>query len=253
MPRLDEAVRYANDPATGADELRRACEILALDASGSADALRARLHAHLGTLAADRPVACLNPGPLARRAAQAGPRVPRPAADEYAPVFADEIALVPDAPDFAAMLAEQLDVTRALVTTFGEAHAAVAYAPGKWTVRQTVGHLADCERVLGYRLARALRADGNVVPGFDTDAWMAAARFEERRLADVMDEFASVRAATVSLVRPAAPEAFAFRLCVGQGGITGRGLAYLIAGHERQHQRLLRERYLPCLPPATGG
>ncbi|MFN8588835.1 MAG: DinB family protein [Candidatus Eisenbacteria bacterium] len=215
--------------------------------------LRERLRAHLATLREERPVVCLNPGPLARRAVRAGPAVPRPGAGEHSEVFTAEIALVPDVTDFAAMLAEQLDVTKALVATFGEAHAGLRYASDKWSVRETVGHLADCERVLSYRLLRALRADATPLPGFDTNAWTPAARFERRPMADVMDEFAAVRLATVALVRAAEPDTFAFRVPVGKGSITGRALAYLIAGHERHHQQLLRERYLVLLPDEVKG
>lgn len=248
MPHLDDAIRYAEDPNTGDPELRRACEILGLAAHGDRDELRERLRAHLATLREERPVVCLNPGPLTRRATRPGPAVPRPSAGEHSEVFAAEIALVPDVSDFAAMLAEQLDVTKALAATFGEAHAGLRYADGKWSVRETIGHVADCERVLSYRLLRALRADATPLSGFDADAWMPAAQFERRPIADVMDEFAAVRSATVALVRAATPDAFAFRIPVGKGSITGRGLAYLIAGHERHHQQLLRERYMVLLP-----
>jgi len=177
-----------------------------------------------------------------------GPRLEHPCPDEFAAVFADEIALVPDAPDFADLLAQQHSATHALAAAFGEPHAATRYAPDKWTVREVIGHLSDCERVLSYRLLRGLRADPVVLPGFDHNAWVPAGHFERRPLADVLREFTAVRAATVALMRSAPAESFAFRLNVGSGSISARALAYLIAGHERHHQALLRERYLPLLP-----
>jgi hypothetical protein len=251
MPRLDEAIRYAEDGSTSDEELRRACEILLLPTFGSAEELRERLRRHLGTLDAERPVVCLNPGPVRRPPRAGGPRLPRPGPDEHAPAFAGEIALVPDAPDFVSLLLDQVDVTRAIAVTFGEAHAGLRYAPGKWSVRETIGHLADCERVLSYRLLRALRGDETPLPGFDAVRYASAGRFEARPLQDVVEELAAVRAATAALVRGAAPAHFAFRLRVGKGSITGLALAYLVAGHERHHQALLRTRYLPCLPPTT--
>jgi len=177
-----------------------------------------------------------------------GPHLHRPAPDEFAAVFADEIALVPDAPDFAALLAQQHEATRSLAAAVGEPHAATRYAPDKWTVREVIGHLSDCERVLSYRLLRALRADPVVLPGFDHNAYVPAGRFERRPLAEVLDEFTAVRAATVALVRSAPAESFDFRLNVGSGSISARALAYLMAGHERHHQALLHARYLPLLP-----
>jgi hypothetical protein len=248
MPRLDEAVRYAEDSTTTEAELRRACEILQLDTTGAAEELRGRLRAHLSRHERDRPVICLNPGPIAAAESAAGPRLPRPAADEHAPVFAEEIALVPEAADFARLLRDQVDITRALAVTFGEAHADLRYQPEKWSVRETIGHLADCERVLSYRLLRALRADGTTLPGFDHLGYVTQGRFRNRPLAAVVAEFVAVRSGTVALVASAPAEAFAFRLSVGSGSITGLALAYLIAGHERHHQSLLRTRYFPCLP-----
>jgi hypothetical protein len=67
MPTLAEALRFAADPATTEAQLRRACELLHLDAGGDADALRSRLLARLEALAADQPVVCLNPGPAAAK------------------------------------------------------------------------------------------------------------------------------------------------------------------------------------------
>jgi hypothetical protein len=253
MPRLSDAIRYAVSPSTGAAELRRACEILGLSGQGSGPELRARLEEHLGTLEPGRPVVCLNPGPFRRESGVRGPRLRRPGPDEFAPAFAAEIARVPEAPDFAALLLAQLEVTRALASTFGEDHAGLRYAPGKWSVRETLGHLADCERVLSGRLLRALREDGTALPGFDQVRYVEVGRFEQRSLAAVVEEFAAVRAATAALVAAAAPGDFAFRLRVGAGSITGLGLAFLIAGHERHHQDLLRARYLPCLPASGGG
>lgn len=180
--------------------------------------------------------------------ARPGPWLSPPLPDEYNPVFADEISLVAEASDFAALLATQHDATRALAAAFGERHAALRYAPDKWSVRETIGHLSDCERVLSYRLLRALRADAVVLPGFDHVAYVPAGDFETRLLSDVTDEFSAVREATVSLVRSAPAKAFDFCLNVGSGRITGRALAYVIAGHERHHQRLLRALYLPLVP-----
>jgi hypothetical protein len=61
MPFLREALRFAENPATGVEQLRRACELLALDSSGTSSELRQRLLAHLNTLDSETPIVCLNP------------------------------------------------------------------------------------------------------------------------------------------------------------------------------------------------
>lgn len=179
------------------------------------------------------------------------PMIDRPALTEYAPVFRDEIALVPDGADFVELLASQLEETAALAARFGEAGAGLRHAPGKWSVRETIGHVSDCERVLSYRLLRFLRGDATPLSPFDHDAYVPAAGFEARTLADVVAELRAVRGATIALVGSAPPAAFARGGRVGAGTITAAALAYLIAGHERHHQDALRTRYLPLL--AGGG
>ena len=174
-------------------------------------------------------------------------RLPRPACEDYLPVFEAEIALVPEHVDFPTMLAQQIGETASLAAHFGEPAASLRYAPGKWTVRETVGHLSDCERILSYRMLRLIRGDSTPLSGFDHNAYVPAADFEARSLQDVLEEFRAVRAATVALVASARVEAFQTRGQAGSGIITAAALAYLIAGHERHHQALLRTQYLPLL------
>jgi hypothetical protein len=175
-------------------------------------------------------------------------RLQRPDPSEYNSRFQAEIRSVPDTGDFAGMLGDQIADTARLVAEFGEENASVRYAPDKWSVREVIGHLSDCERILSYRALRAARGDTTVLPGFDENAYVPAAEFERRSLASVMDEFRAVRAATVALVEGLSPEATARQGNIGSGTMTVRALLYLIAGHERHHAALLRERYLPAVP-----
>jgi uncharacterized damage-inducible protein DinB len=180
------------------------------------------------------------------------PSIPRPASTDHSPGFLAEISLVPDVDDFGAMLVDQLIATRTLLARFGEKHAALRYAPDKWTVREIVGHLADCERVLSYRALRILRGDATTLPGFDHNGYVPAGAFEARSLVAVLEEFSAVRAATVSLVAGAPADAWTRRTVIGTTPTTAAALLYLIAGHERHHQAQLRERYLPCLAKPNG-
>jgi uncharacterized damage-inducible protein DinB len=172
-------------------------------------------------------------------------RLDRPDASEYNARFDSEIADVPDTDDFPSLLRNQIEDTARLIAELGEENAAVRYAPEKWTVREVVGHLADVERVLSYRALRIARGDMTVLPGFDENAYVPAAHFEARSLASVMAEFRAVREATAALVEGLPETAAAMVGNVGSGQMSVRALLYLIAGHERHHLALFRERYLP--------
>jgi uncharacterized damage-inducible protein DinB len=179
-------------------------------------------------------------------------RLQRPDASEYNPRFESEIASVPDSDDFAALIREQARATVQFMNEeFGEVHAAVRYGPDKWTAREVIGHLSDCERIFAYRALRIARGDTTVLPGFDENAYVPAAEFERRTLKSVLDEFLGVRAATAGLVEGLTNE-FAARVGnIGSGQMSVRALLYLAAGHELHHRRLLRERYIPCIAGAA--
>lgn len=179
-------------------------------------------------------------------------RIQRPDAAEYNPRFHAEISLVPDSDDFAGMLRQHARETAGFVLEeFGEAAAAVRYAPEKWTAREVIGHLSDVERVLSYRALRFARGDATALPGFDENAYVPAANFEQRTMKSVVDEFFAVRRSTAALVESLTDETAARAGTLGSGTMTVRALLYLIAGHELHHRVLLRERYLPCVSAAA--
>ncbi len=178
--------------------------------------------------------------------------IPRPLPTDHHPSFQAEIDLVPHVDDFGAMLVEQLVATRILLAKFKSVQGNVRYAPDKWSVLEVVGHLADVERVLSYRALRILRGDATPLPGFDHDAYVPAGQFGTRSLVSMLEEFSAVRGATISLVHGAPDDAWHRRTMTGRTETTAAALLYLIAGHERHHQNLLRERYLPLMGQTNG-
>jgi DinB family protein len=178
-------------------------------------------------------------------------RLQRPDPSEYNPRFHDEITSVPDADDFARLIRDQAHATVEFMNReFGENRAGVRYAPDKWTAREVIGHLSDCERVFGYRAMRIARGDLTTLPGFDENAYVPAGQFERRTLASVLDEFLGVRAATIGLVDGLTDE-FAARIGnLGSGQMSVRAILYLAAGHELHHRQLFRERYVPAITAA---
>lgn len=168
--------------------------------------------------------------------------IPRPAADEHDPYYSKYINLVPNA-DLLQLLNEQMKDTLASLDTVTPDKAEYAYAPGKWTVKETIGHLSDTERVMAYRALCIARGDSTNFPSFDENAYVPAGEFGARTLRDIIDEWKAVRAATVQLAKGLPDSALARRGKANGATVTPRALLYIIGGHERHHLALLRDRY----------
>lgn len=167
----------------------------------------------------------------------------RPSADEYAPYYETYVSQVTD-PDLMALLAQQQASTAKLLAGLTDTQAAYRYAPGKWSLREVIGHLTDAERIFAYRILRIARADTTPLPGFDENAYALTGEFERRPLASVAAEFASVRTATLALLDGLTPDALARMGTASGKPVSARAVAFIIAGHERHHLNVIRERYL---------
>jgi hypothetical protein len=113
-----------------------------------------------------------------------------------------------------------------------------------------VGHIADSERVFAYRALRIARGDQTPLPGFEQEDYVRAAHFNRRKLADLVEEFSDVRLASLALFSSLDQEAWLCRGVASDHPVTVRALAYIIAGHELHHRRILEERYFPAIPRA---
>ena len=167
----------------------------------------------------------------------------RPAADEFAPYYAGYISRVPDG-DIVATIQGQIGDTLALLRAIPEPRGDHRYALDKWSIKDIIGHVSDTERVMAYRALRIARADQTPLSGFDQDPWVQAARFGTRSVASLATELEHVRASTVDLLRSFDDADFLRRGTANGVSLTPRALAWIIAGHERHHVALLRERYL---------
>ncbi len=169
-------------------------------------------------------------------------RIAPPAAGEYAAFYAGYIGELRGDDPLAAM-AKQLGTTGTMLESLSDAQGAHRYAPGKWSVRELVGHLSDTERIMGYRALRIARGDTTALPGFDENDYVAGANFEQRTLASLVREWQAVRRATIALFAGLDATALARVGTVNDHPMSARALAHIVAGHERHHLRVLRERY----------
>jgi DinB family protein len=167
----------------------------------------------------------------------------RPLPGEYGEHAADDIARVAGDDALDALLAQQREVETLFGSLDDAAVAGNRYAPGKWTVKEVLGHLIDDERIFAYRLLCVARGDMRPLESFDENAYMAGSNFEQRSLANLLDEYRLVRASTIALLRALSADAWLRRGTVAGYGASVRGLAWHIAGHELHHLEILRARY----------
>jgi hypothetical protein len=118
------------------------------------------------------------------------------------------------------------------------------YEPGKWSIKELVGHINDAERIFGYRALRIARGDQTPLPGFEQDDFIAGANFDACTLADLTTEFELIRRSNLAMFKQLGDEAWVRRGTASDNTISVRALAYIIAGHEVHHLNILRSRYL---------
>lgn len=168
--------------------------------------------------------------------------ISRPQAGEYNPYYDRYISLV-KSDDILATLERQAPDTIALLKP-AAAKADFRYAPGKWSVKEVLGHVNDTERIMTYRALRIARGDKTPIEGFEQDDYIRGGNFGERTLADLIDEFAVIRKATLEFFRHLDADAAARRGTANKDEISARALPFIIAGHELHHRRILQEKYL---------
>lgn len=167
----------------------------------------------------------------------------RPRADTYADYFQQYVDQVPDGDlnaTSAACFAESIGMLEGL----SDDQWMHRYQPGKWSVKELVGHIVDTERIMTTRALVFARGESQDYPGFEQDDFVAAADFDGRSPKNILDEWKGLRASTAALYESLS-DAELDRSGTADGkACTARALFWIVAGHERHHMKVLRERYL---------
>jgi len=169
--------------------------------------------------------------------------LPRPGPDEAAAFYHGYIAEVAGE-NIGEQLLDQLAEVERLYSGLDDRAALACYAPGKWSIKEILGHLTDAERIFSYRLLRIARGDITPLPGFDENSYVAAGRFDERPLTTLVAEFRVVRLSLLALAAGIPAAAWLARGQASGNAISARALAYIILGHTSHHLKVLRSRYL---------
>jgi uncharacterized damage-inducible protein DinB len=173
----------------------------------------------------------------------------RPEKGEYSEYYDKYVSLITGT-DILGILEAQRLQTLQLFAGRSERDGKFRYAVDKWTVKEVLGHMTDAERIFAYRALRIGRGDSTPLPGFEQDDYVRNANFSQRTLAELVEEFAAVRTASILFFRSLREADWLRRGIASKNEVTVRALAYIVAGHELYHRRILDERYFPAIPRA---
>jgi hypothetical protein len=168
--------------------------------------------------------------------------IARPQPDEIPDFFKGYVGHIATELDGLTALEKQKPDVMALAR-IGSLQSEHRYAEGKWSVKEVIGHMADTERILAYRLLRIARGDKTPLPAFDENEYARTSNAHQRDIADLAKEVATVREASLALVRSLDDRVLDNRGIVRAGEVTCRAQVFILAGHFEHHLKALRERY----------
>lgn len=119
-----------------------------------------------------------------------------------------------------------------------------AYAPGKWTIKEMIGHIIDTERIFAYRILSFARNEQAALPGFDENQYVEIAHFKDRSLFSFSEEFALLRKANLYLIKSLNEDELNRTGIASGRSISVRAMLYTLAGHVIHHENVIKERYL---------
>ena len=167
----------------------------------------------------------------------------RPQPNEAASYYSRYIDRV-SSDDIVAVLTTQLTEASDLLSGISEEQSLYRYEPGKWSMRELLGHVNDTERVFMYRALWFARGFEDPLPSFDQEIGFKAADSDNVSWASHVAEFNAIRSATLSFFRNLPEDAWMRSGVASDSAVTVRALAYIVAGHVSHHLAILRERYL---------
>lgn len=167
----------------------------------------------------------------------------RPVAGDTAPYYFTYIDKV-EGDDCLASMTAQMDEALALFGTISEEKSLHRYAPDKWTIRQTLGHINDTERMFVFRALWFARGLDTPLPSFEQNVAVTGADSDRLPWAAHIAEFHSIRKASIDFFRHLPPDAWTRSGTASGSPMTVLSLGYMVPGHLTHHIRILRERYL---------
>lgn len=167
----------------------------------------------------------------------------KPAGDEYAEYYGRYIDLVPSG-NIVDTLGQQMTDTLNLIAGVTEEQSLYRYAEGKWSIKEVIGHIIDCERIFAYRALRLARNDQTPLSGFEQDDYVTNGGFDQRQLSDLAKEYEHVRESTIDLFKGLGQDAWGRRGKANEVEVSVRAIAWITGGHELHHTGVIKSKYL---------
>lgn len=167
----------------------------------------------------------------------------RPESAEHPAYYTHYIGLV-KGDNILKQLENQVIDIQAIISEIPEEKENYAYAAGKWTIKEVLGHIIDTERILAYRALRFARKDKTNLPGFDENEYVANSDYNNRTLYDIAHEFAIVRESNLALFKHFSDDALNQKGTANNNEASVRAILYMIAGHATHHLNVIKTKYL---------
>lgn len=167
----------------------------------------------------------------------------RPERNEYAEYYHKYVEKVPQG-NIVDILDDQLNSIVNFFSHITEEKSKHRYAPGKWSIKEVLGHIMDAERVFAYRALRFSRGDEKPLLSFEENQYIAGSTYDSTPLQLLVEEFSYIRKANIHMFKNFSDEMWMKKGIASNNPVTVRGLAYIIAGHTQHHINIIEERYL---------
>jgi uncharacterized damage-inducible protein DinB len=119
-----------------------------------------------------------------------------------------------------------------------------SYQTNKWTIKEVLRHIIDCERVYTYRAFRFSRFDNTELSGFDENEYIEKIKQAEQSLAELIDEYENVRKSTINLFKTMTNEMLDFKGKANKVSFSPRTLGFMTIGHNIHHVNFIKTKYL---------
>lgn len=167
----------------------------------------------------------------------------RPQKGDY-PDYAQKYIDLIEGDDIISILHRTSREMTEVVNSFPQHKGDYTYAEGKWTVKQVIGHLSDTDRIFAYRALAIARGEKQPLPSFDQDLYVLNGNFNSKSLADITYEYRLTREANLLLFRSFDKSVYANRGIAAGYEVTVLGIMFMVAGHQKHHIKILKEKYL---------